>query len=69
MKLAQIAKLASPPDWLCVGDGADGGNRTHTPNWEEDFKSSASTVPPRPLVQGTATVEPAVLFRGHFLEV
>src|SRR5437763_1491200 len=32
--------------------GADGGNRTHTPNREEDFKSSASTVPPRPRAQG-----------------
>ena len=36
------------------------------PNREEDFKSPASTVPPRPL-GSPATVGLPALFRGHFL--
>src|SRR4051812_47306479 len=50
-RFARIAGFANPPGSAADSDGADGGNRTHTPNREEDFKSPASTVPPRPLAQ------------------
>jgi hypothetical protein len=48
MQVDALLRKLSPSARL-LQRGADGGSRTHTPNREEDFKSPASTVPPRPL--------------------
>ena len=50
-------------------DGADGGNRTRTPLGEEDFKSPASTVPPRPLMSPVTAATAAGLFRRDLAEI
>jgi hypothetical protein len=45
---AWLAGGASPVSSIGAETGADGGSRTRTPRRAEDFKSPASTVPPRP---------------------
>ena len=57
--------------------GAGGGNRTHTSLRKADFKSAASTVPPRPLAgwlstprrAGAPLAEIETLIRRHWASV
>ena len=45
----RIAGFANPPDWLQAAMVRTVGVEPTLPLREEDFKSPASTVPPRPL--------------------
>ncbi len=69
-KLRLISDARKIPKSLSLSNGADGGNRTHTPNREGDFKSPASTVPPRPLeLVDSGARRLAKLIGGDFLKV
>src|SRR5262249_60511825 len=48
----------------CAGAGADGGTRTRTGFPPRDFKSLASTIPPRPRAEGLALAAGAAEARG-----